>query len=131
MVLRKDVSVIALFLGIIITFISLMMYFFVDQSCYLVVLFGIVLSIAGIIDYFQVEKIEKKEDKKKHVKDRRCPKCGKIIPFDSKVCPYCGNKFISGDSDKKEISNSLEILKQRYAKGEITKKEFEEIKKDL
>lgn len=25
--------------------------------------------------------------------DRRCPKCGRIIPFDSKICPYCKNEF--------------------------------------
>ena len=25
--------------------------------------------------------------------DRRCPKCGRIIPEDAKYCPYCNNKF--------------------------------------
>ena len=25
--------------------------------------------------------------------DRRCPNCGRIIPFDSRICPYCGKKF--------------------------------------
>ena len=26
-------------------------------------------------------------------RDRRCPSCGRIIPFDSVVCPYCGKKI--------------------------------------
>ena len=25
--------------------------------------------------------------------DRRCPECGRTIPEDAKVCPYCGKKF--------------------------------------
>jgi hypothetical protein len=25
--------------------------------------------------------------------DRRCPNCGRVIPMDAKVCPYCGKKF--------------------------------------
>ena len=25
--------------------------------------------------------------------DRLCPNCGRIIPFDSKICPYCRRKF--------------------------------------
>jgi len=29
----------------------------------------------------------------KHHSDRRCPNCGRIIPFDSIVCPYCGKRF--------------------------------------
>lgn len=25
--------------------------------------------------------------------DRRCPSCGRQIPVDAQVCPYCGNDF--------------------------------------
>jgi len=31
--------------------------------------------------------------KKKESLDRRCPACGRVIPFDARVCPYCGKKF--------------------------------------
>ena len=27
--------------------------------------------------------------------DRRCPNCGRVIPFDSVICPYCGKRFES------------------------------------
>jgi len=25
--------------------------------------------------------------------ERRCPECGRVIPFDARMCPYCGKKF--------------------------------------
>ena len=25
--------------------------------------------------------------------DRRCPSCGRVIPDDARVCPYCGKNF--------------------------------------
>ena len=37
----------------------------------------------------------------------------------------------SGGNIKTDENNALKILKERYVRGEITKKEFETIKKDI
>ena len=39
--------------------------------------------------------------------------------------------LINASQSNKDVPDSLTILKKRYAKGEITKKQFEEMKKEL
>lgn len=35
------------------------------------------------------------------------------------------------ESERQNTSNPLEIIKERYAKGEFTKKQYEEMKKEI
>ncbi len=68
------------------------------------VLFGsFFLFLSGI--FHIVTKVEKKT-KTKQKSDRYCPNCGRGIPFDAKVCPYCAKKFDSLNQsieDRKEV----------------------------
>ena len=34
--------------------------------------------------------------------DRYCPECGRAIPFDAEICPYCGKQFLSLKEEKKK-----------------------------
>lgn len=40
-------------------------------------------------------------------------------------------KYLSQNQDKKQDKTPLDVLKERYAKGEMDKEEFEKRKKDL
>ena len=48
-----------------------------------------IASFFSLPDSLSKTKIEEKIDDSQ----RRCPKCGRIIPEDAKYCPYCNNKF--------------------------------------
>ena len=58
----------------------------------------IILFIARILEiasFFSLpDSLSKTKDDKIIIDtQRRCPKCGRIIPEDAKFCPYCNNKF--------------------------------------
>jgi len=53
-------------------------------------LIGIILFIIGLILPENEPIIIKQEQKPG---GRFCPDCGRAIPFDANICPYCGKKF--------------------------------------
>jgi hypothetical protein len=57
---------------------------------------GLLFGIIGLIVWLIVRPpersfYEKKDEQPQH--DRSCPECGRPIPMDANVCPYCGKKF--------------------------------------
>lgn len=53
---------------------------------------GLILSIIGLIIWFLIRPPIKKVTKIKP-SDRRCPNCGRTIPIDARICPYCNKQF--------------------------------------
>ena len=56
---------------------------------------------------------------------RRCPECGRIIPDDAKMCPYCGKKF------KSYIEKEEESIKVEKKEEEPTSTVTKEVKTSL
>jgi putative membrane protein len=54
-----------------------------------------------------------------------------VVLFIGLVKGFHKHKDGHGDFDERSSDSALNILKTRYAKGEINKKEFEEMKKDI
>ena len=53
----------------------------------LVVFWGSLITLVLII-----KRIKPKHTTSKH-EERFCPNCGRVIPLDARMCPYCSKKF--------------------------------------
>jgi hypothetical protein len=75
------------------------------ESGALWVIIILIIGIIGLIIWLIVRPPigGKKEGKTPRV-DRRCPDCGRQIPIDALMCPYCGKNFASKNQ---KIKNSL------------------------
>ena len=62
------------------------------KNCTAWAIVGFVLSIIGLIIWLLVRPSIKDVAESKPT-DRRCPNCGRVIPMDARVCPYCSKKF--------------------------------------
>lgn len=74
----------------------------------------ILLFILGLIVLLSGRETEPYKPPVQKKDDRRCPECGRVIPFDAKICPYCGKKFktVSGSSEG-DLRDMLEDIKEK------------------
>ncbi len=123
-------------LGGFLIFIGIVSSIVAIEMCAILVVVGIIILLSGVFytrtsTYDVPRHIKIVNKKKKRDDDIRCTNCGRVIPIDAKICPYCSKKLIE---DVKEINDSnspIEILKNRFAKGELTEEEYERMKKKL
>lgn len=65
-----------------------------NSICYSIsFIVGIIFLVAGFYDYKKLESNTKVEATPATIKIRYCPDCGRNIPWDAQLCPYCGKKF--------------------------------------
>lgn len=69
--------------------------YFIGSILTIILIGFLILFIARILEiiaYFSLpDKITSTEEKEKS--ERRCPDCGRIIPEDAVICPYCSKKL--------------------------------------
>jgi hypothetical protein len=63
--------------------------------CILLGIIGLILMLTGgfyvrTAHRLVPQKLDIVSDRKS---DRYCPSCGRAIPFDANLCPYCGKQF--------------------------------------
>ena len=63
-----------------------------------------------------------KREKEKSKPERRCPECGRVIPNDAKMCPYCGKKFKSHFTEEHEEEPKVKREKDEKTNGETKEK---------
>ena len=61
----------------------------------------ILLIIGGIITIIGILSNRKEKETIQPLKDRNCLNCGKAIPFEASICPYCKMDYEQIDLPKK------------------------------
>ena len=99
-------------------------------------LVGLILCIGGIAAPGKTEQSkqivihEVNSKKDTHFdKDRMCTNCGRKIPFDARICPYCSKNFEIQKLDKQVIDKSKKNDEKKIGnKVDIKKTEKKELK---
>ena len=80
----------------------------------------LILFILGLVALI-TGRDKPKPSTSKH-EERFCPNCGRVIPLDAKMCPYCGNDFQIKIERKEGKSEKNKFCTQCGEKIEGTKK---------